>query len=318
MVRIALAGGSGGVGREILDALLETGKHNISVISRKENNIPELESRVSWVVADYTDTGRLADLLQGVDTVLSFIVVAQDKGNQSQRNLIDACVKAGVRRFAPSDWAGASTNGLPWYAGKTAIEQYLKKINQESKVLEYCCFRPGMLMNYLAFPQKTTKYADIWGIHIDMEHRRAIILGDAKNPGYFSMTTMDDVAKVVAKAVEYEGVWPEVGGIRGDNISQQELIALGEKIRGGRFAVETIKSVQARAGRLTATWHPKMEHPTVPEELRESSAKIFTAKTIVSVYQGSWEVSGEWNKIFPDYKFTTIQEFLEKWWADKE
>ncbi|KAF3065659.1 hypothetical protein CFAM422_009497 [Trichoderma lentiforme] len=318
MVRIALAGGSGGVGREILDALLETGKHDITVISRKENNIPELESQVSWVVADYTDVSQLADLLQRVDTVLSFIVVAQDKGNQSQRNLIDACVKAGVRRFAPSDWAGASTNGLPWYAGKTAIEQYLKKINQESKVLEYCCFRPGMLMNYLAFPQKTTKYADIWGIHIDMEHRRAIILGDAKNPGYFSMTTIDDVARIVAKAVEYEGVWPEVGGIRGDNISQQELIALGEKIRGGRFAVETIKSVQARAGRLTATWHPKMEHPTVPEELRESSAKIFTAKTIVSVYQGSWEVSDEWNKIYPEYKFTTIKEFLEKWWEGKD
>ncbi|KAL7916737.1 NAD(P)-binding protein [Trichoderma velutinum] len=318
MVRIALAGGSGGVGREILDALLEAGKHDIIVISRKENNIPELESRVSWAVADYTNVDQLVDLLQDVHTVLSFIVVAQDKGNQSQRNLIDACVKAGVKRFAPSDWAGASTNGLPWYAGKTAIEQYLRKINQEHKVLEYCCFRPGMLMNYLAFPQKTTKYADIWGIHIDMEHRRAIILGDAKNPGYFSMTTMDDVAKIVAKAVEYEGVWPEVGGIRGDNISQQELIALGEKIRGGMFAVETIKSVQARAGRLTATWHPKMEHPTVPEELRESSAKIFTAKTIVSVYQGSWEVSDEWNRVFPDYKFTTIQEFLEKWWTGKE
>lgn len=35
MVRIALAGGSGGVGREILDALLATGKHDITIISRK-------------------------------------------------------------------------------------------------------------------------------------------------------------------------------------------------------------------------------------------------------------------------------------------
>ena len=61
-----------------------------------------------------------------------------------------------------------------------------------------------------------------------------------------------------------------------------------------------------------------MEHPTVPEELRESSAKIFTAKTIVSIYQGSWEVSDEWNSIFPDYKFTTIRQFLEKWWSDAE
>jgi hypothetical protein len=115
-----------------------------------------LQSRVSWLVADYADATRLVDILQGVHTVLSFIVVAQDKGNLSQRNLIDACVKAGVKRFAPSDWAGfvylgpcalvysrhtltfniarASTNGLPWYAGKTAIEQYLKKINEAGKV----------------------------------------------------------------------------------------------------------------------------------------------------------------------------------------
>lgn len=49
-----------------------------------------------------------------------------------------------------------------------------------------------------------------------------------------------------------------------------------------------------------------------------SSAKIFTAKTIVSIYQGSWEVSDEWNQIFPDYKFTKIREFLEKWWTDAE
>ena len=38
MVRIALAGGSGGVGREILDALLSTGKHDITIISRKASN----------------------------------------------------------------------------------------------------------------------------------------------------------------------------------------------------------------------------------------------------------------------------------------
>lgn len=72
----------------------------------QENSIDELASQVSWAVTDYTDTGKLVDILQGVHTVLSFIVVAQDKGNVSQRNLIDACVKAGVKRFAPSDWAG--------------------------------------------------------------------------------------------------------------------------------------------------------------------------------------------------------------------
>ena len=64
------------------------------------------------MVVDYADTRRLVDILQGVHTVLSFIVVAQDKGNSAQRNLIDACVKAGVKRFAPSDWAGSVYFGL--------------------------------------------------------------------------------------------------------------------------------------------------------------------------------------------------------------
>ena len=37
--------------------------------------------------------------------MLSFIVVHSDVGNVSQRNLIDAAVQAGVKRFAPSEWA---------------------------------------------------------------------------------------------------------------------------------------------------------------------------------------------------------------------
>lgn len=196
-------------------------------------------------------------------------------------------------------------------------------------------------MNYLAYPQKTAKFVDIWGIHIDIENRRAILLVDGNNPGYLSMTTMADVASIIAKAVEYEGEWPTVGGIRGDTIPQQALVELTEKIRGmftsspnytgevivsdrscssegGPFAIERIKSMQARAGRLTTTWYPTMEHPTIPKELRESSARIFTAKTILSIYQGSWMVSDEWNRIFPDYKFTCIEEFLQRWWRKEE
>lgn len=65
-----------------------------------------------------------------------------------------------------------------------------------------------------------------------MQNRRAILLADGRNPGYVSFTTVDDVTNVVAKAVLYEGPWPEVGGIRGDEVSMAELVALGEKIRG--------------------------------------------------------------------------------------
>lgn len=65
-----------------------------------------------------------------------------------------------------------------------------------------------------------------------MENRRAILLADAKNPGYLTFTTVKDVASIVSKAVQYQGQWPEVGGIRGDELSMTELVALGERIRG--------------------------------------------------------------------------------------
>lgn len=36
--------------------------------------------------------------------MLSFIVAHLDPGNASQKNLITASIKAGVKRFAPSEW----------------------------------------------------------------------------------------------------------------------------------------------------------------------------------------------------------------------
>lgn len=64
------------------------------------------------VKTDYTDPNQLAEILKGVHTVLSFITTASDPGNRSQKNLIDASVKAGVKRFAPSEWA-SYVNCLP-------------------------------------------------------------------------------------------------------------------------------------------------------------------------------------------------------------
>jgi hypothetical protein len=47
-----------------------------------------------------------------------------------------------------------------------------------------------------------------------------------------TLTTVQDFAAVVARAIEYEGEWPVVSGIRGTTLSVGELVALGEKLRG--------------------------------------------------------------------------------------
>jgi hypothetical protein len=47
-----------------------------------------------------------------------------------------------------------------------------------------------------------------------------------------TLTTAEDLAHVVARAIDYEGEWPTIGGIAGTTLTFAELIALGEKVRG--------------------------------------------------------------------------------------
>jgi hypothetical protein len=95
------------VAREIIDTLIETGKHELILLSRKYPSTQASLQNAVWMNTDYTnDDDSLTDLLKGVHTVLSFITSATDLDNRAQKALIDACVAAGVRRFAPSEWGG--------------------------------------------------------------------------------------------------------------------------------------------------------------------------------------------------------------------
>lgn len=117
------------LGREILDALIAKGTHELSVLTRSVSSsgrqkhfvslhaftanllhqataYPDLEKQgVRVVKVDYNDKDGLTTTLQGVEVVLSFVVAQSDPEGTAQKNLIDASVAAGVKRFAPSEWA---------------------------------------------------------------------------------------------------------------------------------------------------------------------------------------------------------------------
>ncbi|KAL1852412.1 hypothetical protein VTK73DRAFT_9226 [Phialemonium thermophilum] len=105
MVKIAVPGGSGDVARVVIDALVATGKHEIVVLSRNDAPPPGKEVKgAAWAKVDYADKAALVEVLKGVHTVLSF-TVNTDPANIVQKTLIDASVEAGVKRYAPSEWA---------------------------------------------------------------------------------------------------------------------------------------------------------------------------------------------------------------------
>jgi hypothetical protein len=316
MVKIAIAGGSGNVASEIIDVLVATGKHEILVLSRKDAPAGKATNGVSWVKADYNDPKQLAQILQGVHTVLSFVITMDDPASIAQKNLIDAAIEVGVKRFAPSEWASAGLDHLGWYDYKATIREYLKELNKDKKVLEYSLFQPGIFTNYMTHPYDSTKHITPLEVPFDFNKRRALILeGGEDNHACF--VTVQDLSNVVARAVEFEGEWPVIGGIRGTEMSVGQLIALGEKIRGGPFKVDKLKFEDLKAGVWKASWTPLINHPSAPPDQIEHFSKMVAAGLLLAIFAGAHLVSDEWNRLLPDYKFTDAEEFLTDAWKGK-
>ncbi|RDW73431.1 hypothetical protein BP6252_07338 [Coleophoma cylindrospora] len=314
MVKIAIAGGSGRVARGIIDALVATKKHEIQILTRGETATPGDIPGVTWVKTDYNDKKSLTTILDGVHTLLSFVGGVQDPGSILQKNLIGAAIAAGVQRYAPSEWSSSSIEELPWYAEKGAIREYLKEINKEKKA-KYCLFQPGLFVDYWA-PADTSTMGTTQELWIDFNKRRAIDIEGKE--GIFSLTTMGDLANVVAQAIDYPGEWPVIGGVHGVTTSSSKVLEIGARVQNGKpFDITFLKEEDVRADNIKSPWIPKFENPSLTAEQVEYFSKLILKGSLLSGLTRSWVVSDDWNRLLPDYKFTSAEEFLEKSWAGR-
>ena len=92
-------------------------------------------------------------------------------------------------------------------------------------------FQPGLFLDYLASPHKTAKHVTPLDTFIDFQNRRAIIV-DGHDDAIMTLTTVQDIAGMVARAVDFAGEWPKVGGIRGNRVTVAQILEIGERVRG--------------------------------------------------------------------------------------
>ncbi|PTB38410.1 hypothetical protein M441DRAFT_147169 [Trichoderma asperellum CBS 433.97] len=316
MVKIAIAGGSGPVAREIIDALVATGKHDITILSRREASNNDVIPGTAWRKVDYSNHSALVEALKGTHTLLSFVQLMRESGQDSQKQLIDAAVAAGVKRFAPSEYGSSGTAHMSWYAGKEVAREYLRKLNANGKVLEYTLFQPGLFLDYLASPFQTSKYITPLDTIFNYESCQAIVI-DGYEDITITLTSAADTAAIIAKAIDYDGEWPEISGIQGNRATLSEIIKLGEKIRGRPFTVEKVKLEALKSGNVNLAWRFEKRHSAISEEEAQYMSKQVVIGILLSSFEGGWDVSGELNQMFPDYKFTTMEDFLSKVWSGK-
>lgn len=132
MAIVAVAGGTGGVGRTIVEALVQQAKHQVILLTRGVwthtysssgiifkswpiSQVPKsdpLLDKTQQVQVDYSNTTALSRILDQheVHTVISAIGIISDETSQSQLTLINAAAQSSAtKRFIPSEYSFIQT-----------------------------------------------------------------------------------------------------------------------------------------------------------------------------------------------------------------
>ncbi|KAM5344236.1 hypothetical protein ACJ41O_012773 [Fusarium nematophilum] len=232
MRTIAVAGGTGGVGKSIVDGLVAYGKHKVFVLSRSDRHS---QGYVNYLRVDYSDPNSLAEAFEqaGVNIVICAIGVATPEANQSQLNVIRAAERSSpTQRFVISSFdmlhvkEDTELSPLARYTFQ-AIDEL------EKTHLTYTRIANGWFLDYYGMPVWKT-HLHPWINVMNMEKKWAVIPGDGTTKASF--ITTQDMARFVARLMDLE-TWSKISPIIAQTLTFDELVELAEKSRGCKFQV---------------------------------------------------------------------------------
>jgi hypothetical protein len=316
MVVVALAGAMSGLGLTVLRHLASspnptTNNNTYIILSRTPQ--PTWTARGLTVrEVDYTSHPSLVQALEGVHTLLSFIGGSASALRDSQLALVAAAREAGVKRFAPSEFAlRGGGYGLELYAGKREVWDAVV-----ASGMEYTRFSCGIFMGLLGTgtPKPVTAVGAEegarsgeeealgglrpWNFVVNVKAGTADFPGDGREEVVFTDTR--DVARFVEAALGMEERWSEEMGMRGDVMSWREMVGVLEEVQGREFLVRE-NGVE------------EMERVA-----REVEGKRFYNEVRVALVKGEGVVGDELNLAFPDIKPVDVRAFARKWWDGVE
>ncbi|KAB8259549.1 hypothetical protein BDV32DRAFT_124350 [Aspergillus pseudonomiae] len=308
MVIVAVAGGTGGVGRTIVEALVQQAKHQVILLTRGVPKSDPLLDQIRQVQVDYSDTTALVRILDHheVHTIISAIGIISDETSQSQLALINAAAQSSAtKRFIPSEYSFIQTEDL--LAIDPSIKYWLAAADLlKTTSLQFTRVIPGFFMDYWGMPVVRTNLQP-FTFGIDIASCQAAIPGDGND--VICMTYTYDMATFIVRLLDEEG-WPEFSVIVGSQTTYNELLQLAEELRGKKFQVVYDSADQIKEGNVTI---PPMPTDTgySAEELKETTALV-SRLTIAGVFDLPRE--NRLNARFPDIETTKLKDFLSQAW----
>ncbi|KAJ4055953.1 hypothetical protein NW756_002901 [Fusarium oxysporum] len=308
MVKVAVAGGSGVLGRSLVDVLANQSKHEGIILTRKASDV---DLGLPSFVVDYDDVASLTKFLDEnkVDTIISAFGINGTSLSRSQNNLIKAADASSVtRRFIPSSFAIKYPEDGP--AILPPLQSYFDSIEMlRNSGLEWAVVHNGTFLDYFFPPSGIKTYYNHGTLVVDMLNNSAAIPGTGDEVLAFTYTF--DVAKFVIAAVDLES-WPAELRIIGTRLTFNELIELAEKAKGKKFTVTYDNLDKLRRFEISELPGHEKDYPKFPKEVLLPFLSIF--ERWMAEGHGDLEYGGSLNEMFPNIETLTAQELMEVYW----
>ncbi len=233
-MRIVVAGGTGFIGREIVERLLETGEHHVVVTGRDPEARDLWHGRVEVVQAFAGDAGSLGRAFARADAVVQCIQFPNhpvEKPSLGRTYLeVDGhgtsvaarvAKAAGVRRFVYLSGAGAGQQRpQPWFRAKDMAEDAIRATGMQFTLLRPSwIYGPGdRSMNRFVF---FCRYLPV-----------VPIIGDGTTPVY--PIHVDDVARCAVEALVREDATDKAFELGGERLTMDAVVRTIQSVLGKR------------------------------------------------------------------------------------
>ena len=220
---------SGSLGGPVLNALVKSGKFNVTVVTRQSSSTSFPDS-VTVRTADLESVESVTAAFQGQDAVVSTVGTA---GLPGQTILVEAAVAAHVKRFLPSDFgcdiANPKTGALP-------VFKY--KVDTHKAIREAAAANPDFTYTLVC----TNAFLD-WGLQMNIllnwKESKPKLFDGGNN--LFSATTLDSIGQAVVGVLSHpEETKNRFVYVKDIDISQNQLLEIAKKVDPGKTWEEPI------------------------------------------------------------------------------
>ncbi|KAI8173121.1 hypothetical protein KHU50_004832 [Colletotrichum sp. SAR 10_65] len=305
MTIIAVAGGTGPVGRTIVDGLVQHGGHKVFVLSRATR---PPQDGVEYLAVNYPDIEGTAKILETnkIDTVISAMGVVTAEISVSQVQLVKAADRSSTtKRFVVS--AYDMLHKREHIEDSPLAKFVFEAIDELDRTnLEYTRVVNGFFLDYFGMPHWKT-YMHPWVNMVNVEKKWAVIPGDGSAKVNFIAS--QDMAKFIARLMDLDK-WDKISSIIAETRSISEILEISEKARGAKFRVAYDDLEKLKSGKISFI----SDFPDIGLG-EEESEKLFA---ILHYYAGTEQflVPKETNikPRFPDIVTKTAEEVIEGSW----